>query len=673
MELVHSLLKMNTEQYIKISKTPESLLAAIPNDGQKNIAFRKDLHGFLYTDKKATANYLALSFFDPVIFFNSSLWTFNSQLKQKHWLFILWPHQEIGVRSVKQAIEDGQDRFFKKSRKQGATYINLGVLLLYFLVSSDEKFLLGSRKENLVDDGSEIKDGSVIGSEETLFFKLLYMFSTMPKYLQPPIYKKNLFMQSLSNGSAFKGEATNLGFGKAFRSRVAMVDEAAQIEPKEAGYIIENLADTAPTNIFNSTTGPWGGAHPYAKIMNEHKDKVIELSFYDNPKQGAGRYTSPEDGKILIKDVDYYEKTYPGYFGEIKSNTVYDLDALPKCFSFIADGNISNFGCDRTAWLDQFEKDKAITPRGKSQNLLMIDSGSTDMFFQFGLLEKLRDKTCKPYYQGDIDYTLDGDGYIYDTWFVNGGQNSILSWWGVLKNGRPFQGHNYVVGCDISRGTGTTNSVAAVLNVNTNTIEGLLVTPYLKIPEFAEKSVALCEWIGGNIPPLLIWEENGASEFFIRIDELGYYNLYVKEDKLGKKNKSGSKYGWKSTGGPNGTKLEMLNGLDSALHEGLKENPRFSSLKLYDEQTINELEGYVWFEGKIDIGPAAMQTETSGAKASHGDRATGVGVANKGREQQQPGTGQETRFYSENSWMARKEAKEMKEKKQIANGKQWWN
>lgn len=663
---------MNAEQYNKISKSTEAFLAAMPGTPHENIAFRKDLHGFLCTDEKATANYLALSFIDPVIFFGSSLWTFNSQLRHKHLPFILWPHQLIGIRSVKMAIENGEDRFFKKSRKQGATYINLGILLLYFLVSPDERFLLGSRKENLVDDGSEIRDGTVLGSEETLFYKLLYMLNTMPRYLQPPIYKKHLFMQSLANGSAFKGEATNLGFGKAFRSRVALVDEAAQIDPKEAGYIIENLADTAPTNIFNSTVGPWGGAHPYSKLMAEHPDKTIELSFYDSPEQGAGRYTSPADGKVIIKDVEYYRGNYSG-FNDIEANKVYSLDELPREFPFIADGNISNFGCDRTAWLDAFERDKAITPRGKAQNLLMIDSGSTDMFFQFGLLEKLRNRVREPYYEGDINYTLDSQGYIYDTWFESGGQNSILSWWGELKNGRPFQGHNYVVGCDLSKGTGTTNSVAAVLNVNTNEVEGLLVTPYLSITDFAEKSVALCEWVGGNIPPLLIWEENGAPDFLKRVDELGYYNIFVKEDKSGKKNKSGNKYGWRSTPGQNGTKLEVMNGLDSALHEGLRDKPRFSPLVLFDSQTINEMESYVWFEGRIDIGPAAMQTETSGAKASHGDRVIAVAVANYGRRQQQLGTGREARFCSMNSWMARKEAKERKEEKQRSEGKQWWN
>jgi len=225
----------------------------------------------------------------------------------------------------------------------------------------------------------------------------------------------------------------------------------------------------------------------------------------------------------------------------------------------------------------------------------------------------------------------------------------------------------------MSKGTGTTNSVASVLNVNTNEIEGMLVTPYMSVVDFAEKVVALCEWIGGNEPPLLIWEENAMADFLKRVNELDYYSLYVKEDKEGHKKKSGNKYGWRSTPGANGTKVEVMNKLESSLHEGLKEKPRFAPLKIYDEQTINEMESYVWFEGRIDVGPAAMQTETSGAKASHGDRVISVAIANEGRKQQQLGTGREAQFYSENSFMARKEAKERKEAERTANGKQWWN
>jgi len=89
------------------------------------------------------------------------------------------------VLRIKEAIKKKLDLLFEKSRKQGATYIILGVFLLYWLVSPGSMFLLGSRVETLVDDGSEIVESSVVGSEVTLFYKLLYMVNTLPLYLQP--------------------------------------------------------------------------------------------------------------------------------------------------------------------------------------------------------------------------------------------------------------------------------------------------------------------------------------------------------------------------------------------------------------------------------------------------------------------------------------------------------
>lgn len=302
---------MNSSEYSQISRDPNTFFDSIPTELQENIKFRIDLHSYLCGDKSATANYLANCYLNPCIFFNTSLWTFNSQLGNKDLPFNLWPHQVKAVTSISNALRNGSDLFARKSRKQGATYIILGTFLLYFLINDDEKFLLGSRKENLVDDGSEIKDGRLLGSEETLFFKLLYMLNTLPEYLKPKVFKKNLFLQSLSNGAAFKGDSTSIGFGKGFRGRATLVDEAAQIEPTPCQWIIENLADTCPTSIFNSTTGPWGAAHAYSKLMIEHPDKVIELSFYDNPLQGVGLYDSPKENEIVLYDTEWYKENYP--------------------------------------------------------------------------------------------------------------------------------------------------------------------------------------------------------------------------------------------------------------------------------------------------------------------------------------------------------------------------
>jgi hypothetical protein len=407
-------------------------------------------------------------------------------------------------------------------------------------------------------------------------------------------------------------------------------------------------------------------------LLTDPRTKKIVLDWKDNPNKNKGLYQSPKDGQLIIHDIGYYREHWPETFRNIESNTVLTGEQVVNTYPFILDGGVSNFNQPRSVWYDAEEKRPGRTQRGLAQNVLRIPAGSSDLYFSFGLIERLRDQTRQSEYQGDIAYTLDDNNCIRETWFEPGGANSPLGWWGELKQGRPFQGHNYVVGCDLSKGTGASNSVAAIIDVNTNELAGLLVTPYLSITDFAEKVVALCEWVGGNSAPLLIFEENGAPDFVKRLDTLNYYSLWCKENKAGQKLKAGNRYGWRSTAGPNGTKVEVLNGLDAALHEGLKDEPRFPPIRVYDEQSINELGSYVWFEGRADIGPAASQTETSGAKAAHGDRVIAIAIANLAKKQMEIGSGSTPRFYSEDSWQARRDDRERKETAEKVQGKTWW-
>lgn len=665
---------MNATEYSRISKTSDIFINNIPKIPTDNAKFRLDLHKFLVTDKEALSNYLAHCFLDPVIFFNTSLWCPNPRGKagERNVPFILYPHQEPAIRELKSAIDNSYDVNIDKSRDEGATFLICGITLLYWLIQESFTIFLGSRIEDLVDRSTDIINNSVVGNEQSLFYKILYLLNSVPIYLQPKYAKNHMFLQNLENGSSFSGQATSMGFGKGSRATVIAVDELAAIEPKIAQAIIENIADVSGCCIFNSTQGDWGSSHPYAKLLLDDRTNKIILDWTANPNKNQGLYKSPKQGFIEIYDIDYYKKLWPDTFKNIEPNILINGELVEGTYPFILDGGVTNFNCCRSVWYDLEERRPGRTKRGLAQNVLRFAAGSSELFFDFGLLEKLKDNTRPPYYYGDIDYTLDSNNFIEETWFVYGGENSILSWWGELKHGRPFQGHNYVVGCDISKGTGTSNSVAAVINVNTNELVGLLVSPYLKVSDFAEKVVAMCEWIGGNSPPLLVWEENGMPEFLSRINDLGYYNLYIKENKAGQKLKSGNKYGWRSTPGPNGTKVGVLNYLDAALNEGLKESPRFTPLKIYDEQLIHELSSYVWMEGKVDVGPAAMQTETSGAKAAHGDRVIAVAISNMAKSQQELGSGELPRFYGPNSFMARKAAKENKGRKLKALGKQWW-
>lgn len=665
---------MKTDHYSRISQSPEVFFKAIPQNPRENAQFRLSLHTYLVRDTGAQANYLALSYLDPAIFFNTSYWVPNPRGKagERNVPFILYPHQVPAVRELKRAIDESYDVNIDKSRDEGATFLICGLEILYWFIQDNFTALMGSRIEDLVDRSTEIVGGTVAGNEQSLFYKLLYLLNSTPLYLQPKYTKSHMFLQNLQNGSSISGQATSTGFGKGSRATMIAVDELAAVEPNIAQCIIENIADVAGCCIFNSTQGDWGAAHPYAKLLTDERTKKIVLDWSSNPNKNAGLYKSPKEGRLIIHDTAHYRKRWPDAFKNIRPNLEFDAERVAGTYPFVTDGGVSNFGQLRSVWLDTELNRPGRTMRGAAQNIYRIPSGSSDLYFSFGLIEKLRDQTRQPYYQGDITYVLDDNNYIGETWFEPGGANSVLSWWAELNQGRPFQGHNYIVGCDLSKGTGTSNSVAAVLDVNMNELVGLLVTPYLSITDFAEKIVALCGWIGGNSAPLLTWEENGAPDFLKRLDELGYYSLYVKENKAGQKLKAGNRYGWRSTAGPNGTKVEVLNRLDAALHEGLRDEPRFPPLKIYDEQTINELSSYVWFEGKADIGPAASQTDTSGAKAAHGDRVIAVAIANLAMRQTVPGSGVTPKFYSEDSWQTRRDGVEKKETEAKAQGKTWW-
>ena len=655
---------MRPSEYRKISRTPEMLFQAIPKDIPRNLEFRKELHKLLVTDEGAKTDFLTKAFVDSRIFFNScyTVPAPKQRAVNPKVPFILYPHQERAVLKMQDAIEQGYDLFADKSRDEGATFLVLGMGLKYWLLKPMFQALLGSRVEDLVDKAANIKNGFVVGFERCLFYKLLFLLNELPLYLQPQIDKSHMLLQNLENGAAFQGETTNAGFGKGARGGMIMVDEAAQIEPNLAQKIFENIADTSDCCIFNSTQGDWGAAHPYAKALQLPTTEKVILDWTENPRKNPGLYESPKSGIVRIHDIAYYRRRFPGVFESIRSGEDVEVSELVGTYHFIADGGLSNFHCKRSPWFDNYERRPNVTPRSVAQNVLRVPSGSSDMFFRYDLLEWLRSEVKMPRYLGKIEYVLD-NGVISDAWFAPGGSNSNFSWWGPLPSYRPDQSHNYAIGCDISRGTGSSNSVAAVVDVNTSELVGLLVTPYHRQEQFAELVVALCEWIGGVERPLLNWEKNGASDFEARIDELGYYHLW--ED--GKKN-----YGWRSSGGPQGTKIELLNSFEAALFEGRKEETEFDFLKLYDEQTINEMGQYVFFEGRVDVGPATLQTESSGAKAAHGDRPIAVALACLCAKQQTKGRRDIYSLVEEGSFLDRKRRREKDEAKKQKNGKQWW-
>ena len=309
---------MNATEFAKID-SPELFYSLIPKDLKKNIQFRMRLHSYLAEDKTAQECYMGLCFAKPQIAFDSAFFTYDPRQPPgyENRPFIIRPKQSIMIDAIKDAIENQHNLIIDKSREEGATEVICKMFALYWWLRPQIYFLVGSRKEDLVDRSVEYKSGRLIGPHQTLFHKIMYGIFNLPIWVKLNITKKNCFLQNLENNSMIEGESTNESFGAGNRATAVLVDEVARIEPDVAQYIIDNIQDTTPCAIFNSTHFRWGSGHPYARLLRSNKIKTVTLGFEDNPEKSVGAYYSPAEGMVDLIDVSYYRQNYPEIFNYV--------------------------------------------------------------------------------------------------------------------------------------------------------------------------------------------------------------------------------------------------------------------------------------------------------------------------------------------------------------------
>jgi hypothetical protein len=283
----------------------------------------------------------------------------------------------------------------------------------------------------------------------------------------------------------------------------------------------------------------------------------------------------------------------------------------------------------RSPWHDTEEERRKGNLRDFISNVWGSPIGSQDSVFNPIVLDRIESSFLKSAaLLGEISYKRTDDGEILNPHFSKGGK-ARLKWWGEVKNGRPKIEHNYVIGCDISLGTGNSNSVAAIMDVNTREIVGTWVCPNTPYEQFADIATALGLWLN---EAYIVFENNGGHgvNFGRRLKSNKYRRVYTQraEDK---KNKTvQNAWGWHSN--PE-KKSDLLGELGIALSEGLKKKPSYISCIIHDDEIIHELRGYVFYENG-DIGAAEEQDLTSGARKRHGDRVIAVGLCVLGSKYQ---------------------------------------
>lgn len=238
---------------------------------------------------------------DPVRFFNSMLYTFDPKREPFHLPFRLFPYQEERiVNELVRAIEQGYDIFFDKTREMGVTYTVLGVLLWYWKYQQAANFLVGSRKEDVVDNTGKKSSDEISNKEESLFGKLDYMLDrlnplVLPSGFNAQKHRTYMNLKNPENGNNVVGESSNPNFSRGARMRAILLDEFAFWENDDAAW--GSTADTTNCRIVVTTPGirPNTKAKRLRFGTDGEKIKVIELPHYLDPRKDTAWLTEQRE------------------------------------------------------------------------------------------------------------------------------------------------------------------------------------------------------------------------------------------------------------------------------------------------------------------------------------------------------------------------------------------
>lgn len=246
---------------------------------------------------------------DPIYFINQFVYIFNPKQEPFNLRFKLFPFQKRLVRDLVYAIRNGEDLFVDKTREMGITYTVLAVFIWFWLYEPASNFLIGSRKEDYVDNR---RGGTTGNKEESLFGKLDYMISRLPKYILPQGFNPDRHFTYMSlvnpeNGNAISGESSNENFSRGGRQRAILLDEFAFWDNGNAAW--GSTADTTNCRIVVTTPGIKPSK---AKRLRFGKDgekiKVISILYSEDPRknskwleeQRARRSTEDFNREIMI-------------------------------------------------------------------------------------------------------------------------------------------------------------------------------------------------------------------------------------------------------------------------------------------------------------------------------------------------------------------------------------
>ncbi len=452
---------------------------------------------------------------DLLFYVNAFCWTYDPRSEAKVLPFITYEFQDEAMLALAECVEVGRDAAMPKSRDMGASWMGLTVFEWLWHFRPDLSFLLVSRNEDYVDKR---------GNPKSLFWKIDFLHKHMPRWLLPTDRwkgdkdpgRKLLHLANADNGSVIDGESTTGDAGRGDRRTAMFIDEHAAFELNDGFKVLRATRDTTNCRVFNAT--PQGANNAFYEVVHKTAAKILRLHWSLHPEKRLGLYTTDtKSGGVELLDE------FRGLVEVVRKGKDPEAVMFPRDYPFELDRDDPK---PRSPWYD-LQCSRCVSPQEVAQELDIDFLGSAYPFFDPKFIRQLKKRYArKPLLRGNLEYdreTLRPKRFVEDP-------RGLLKLWLPLGAGdRPAKDRGFVVGADISAGTGASNSALAVASRETGEKVAVLLTPNMRPHPFAELCVAVAHFFN---TAFLVWDASGPTgqTFTNLVVAEGYGNIYYRRN-----------------------------------------------------------------------------------------------------------------------------------------------
>ena len=264
----------------------------------------------------------------------------------------LFPHQRKIIERLLKAEENGEDLFIEKTRDMMATWTVLWYMLWRWRFKNKWYGLVGSRKEEEVDDKTP----------QSLFGRLRYMLYALPIWMRPARFRKSehdLHMKLINPEmtSYLDGESANPDFARGSRAAMIFLDELFFWRFARESW--RSCTDASPCRIAVSTAKPSSFARHFSQSFGDQGRKLT-LDWKEHPFKDEEWFKREETRRAVDPlsvlgelSISYEADPENAYYPETMLCDVRDLDYDPNKPLYVG----CDFGSqDKTAFV-YFQRD----------------------------------------------------------------------------------------------------------------------------------------------------------------------------------------------------------------------------------------------------------------------------------------------------------------------------